>query len=279
MKWQGREGSGNIEDRRGMSGRKMAVGGGIGTVVVILIVWFLGGDPSQVINTLQGGSDTEQVKSTAEEDQMAQFVSVVLKDTETVWGKIFEKSNSTYHQPKLVLFRDQIESACGLASTASGPFYCPSDEKVYIDLSFCDQLKTQLGAYGDFALAYVIAHEIGHHVQNQLGIIEKVEREKSGKSKTKVNQLGVRLELQADFLAGMWAHYAQEMLHTLDAGDIDEAMNAAAAVGDDKLQMKYQGRVMPDAFTHGTSAQRKEWFRRGWETGDLKKGDTFKGKI
>ena len=279
MKWQGREGSGNIEDRRGMSGRKMAVGGGIGTVVVILIVWFLGGDPSQYINTLQGGSDTEQVKSTAEEDQMAQFVSVVLKDTETVWGKIFEKSNSTYHQPKLVLFRDQIESACGLASTASGPFYCPSDESVYIDLSFCDQLKTQLGAYGDFAVAYVIAHEIGHHVQNQLGIIEKVEREKSGKSKTKVNQLGVRLELQADFLAGMWAHYAQEMLHTLDAGDIDEAMNAAAAVGDDKLQMKYQGRVMPDAFTHGTSAQRKEWFRRGWETGDLKKGDTFKGKI
>ena len=279
MKWQGREGSGNIEDRRGMSGRKMAVGGGIGTVVVILIVWFLGGDPSQFINTLQGGSDKEQVKSTAEEDQMAQFVSVVLKDTETVWGKIFEKSNTTYHQPKLVLFRDQIESACGLASTASGPFYCPSDEKVYIDLSFCDQLKTQLGAYGDFAVAYVIAHEIGHHVQNQLGIIEKVEREKSGKSKTKVNQLGVRLELQADFLAGMWAHYAQEMLHTLDAGDIDEAMNAAAAVGDDKLQMKYQGRVMPDAFTHGTSAQRKEWFRRGWETGDLKKGDTFKGKI
>jgi len=279
MKWQGREGSGNIEDRRGMSGRKMAVGGGIGTVVVILIVWFLGGDPSQYINTLQGGSDTEQVKSTAEEDQMAQFVSVVLKDTETVWGKIFEKSNSRYHQPKLVLFRDQVESACGLASTASGPFYCPSDERVYIDLSFCDQLKTQLGAYGDFAVAYVIAHEIGHHVQNQLGIIEKVEREKSGKSKTKVNQLGVRLELQADFLAGMWAHYAQEMLHTLDAGDIDEAMNAAAAVGDDKLQMKYQGRVMPDAFTHGTSAQRKEWFRRGWETGDLKKGDTFKGKI
>ena len=279
MKWQGREGSGNIEDRRGMSGRKMAVGGGIGTVVVILIVWFLGGDPSQVINTLQGGSDTEQVKSTAEEDQMAQFVSVVLKDTETVWGKIFEKSNTTYHQPKLVLFRDQIESACGLASTASGPFYCPSDEKVYIDLSFCDQLKTQLGAYGDFAVAYVIAHEIGHHVQNQLGIIAKVEREKSGKSETKANQLGVRLELQADFLAGMWAHYAQEMLHTLDAGDIDEAMNAAAAVGDDKLQMKYQGRVMPDAFTHGTSAQRKEWFRKGWETGDLKKGDTFKGKI
>ena len=279
MKWQGREGSGNIEDRRGMSGRKMAVGGGIGTVVVILIVWFLGGDPSQVINTLQGGSDTEQVKSTAEEDQMAQFVSVVLKDTETVWGKIFEKSNSTYHQPKLVLFRDQIESACGLASTASGPFYCPSDEKVYIDLSFCDQLKTQFGAYGDFAVAYVIAHEIGHHVQNQLGILGKTDRQKSKSSKTKANQLSVRVELQADFLAGMWAHYAEQMLKTLDAGDVEEAMNAAAAVGDDKLQMKYQGRVVPDAFTHGTSAQRREWFRKGWETGDLEKGDTFKGKI
>ncbi len=178
-----------------------------------------------------------------------------------------------------MLFRDQVESACGLASTASGPFYCPSDEKVYIDLSFCDQLKTKFGAYGDFAVAYVIAHEIGHHVQNQLGIIEKVDGEKSGISKTRANQLSVRLELQADFLAGMWAHYAQEMLHTLDAGDIDEAMNAAAAVGDDKLQIKYQGRVMPDAFTHGTSAQRKEWFRKGWETGDLKKGDTFRGKI
>jgi predicted metalloprotease len=206
---------------------------------------------------------------------MAQFVSVVLKDTETVWGKIFEKSNTVYHQPKLVLFRGEVESACGLASTASGPFYCPSDQKVYIDLSFCDLLKTQFGAYGDFAVAYVIAHEIGHHVQNQLGIIEKVDGQKSRLSKTKANQLTVRLELQADFLAGMWAHYAQEMLHTLDAGDIEEAMNAAAAVGDDKLQMQYQGRVMPDAFTHGTSAQRREWFRKGWETGDLKKGDTF----
>lgn len=279
MKWQGRQGSGNIEDRRGMSRGKMAIGGGIGTIVVALIVWLLGGDPSQFLNGPQSGSDTEQVKSSAEENQMAQFVSVVLKDTETVWGKIFEKTNTIYHQPKLVLFRDEVESACGLASTASGPFYCPSDQKVYIDLSFCDQLKTQFGAYGDFAVAYVIAHEIGHHVQNQLGIIERVDGQKSGLSKTKANQLTVRLELQADFLAGMWAHYAQEMLHTLDAGDIEEAMNAAAAVGDDKLQMQYQGRVMPDAFTHGTSAQRREWFRRGWETGDLKKGDTFRGKI
>jgi predicted metalloprotease len=279
MKWQGRQGSGNIEDRRGMSGGKIALGGGIGTIFVVLVVMLLGGDPSQLLNIFQSGQETEQAVPSAEENQMAQFVSVVLKDTETVWGKIFEKSNKVYHQPKLVLFRGEVESACGLASTASGPFYCPSDEKVYIDLSFCDQLKTQFGAYGDFAVAYVIAHEIGHHVQNQLGIIETVDGQKSGLSKTKANQLTVRLELQADFLAGMWAHYAQEMLHTLDAGDIEEAMNAAAAVGDDKLQMQYQGKVMPDAFTHGTSAQRKDWFRRGWETGDLDKGDTFRGRI
>lgn len=279
MKWQGRQESGNIEDRRGRSPGRMAVGGGIGTIVIVLIIWLLGGDPSKLLNMIPGSTDTEQVNTTAEEDQMAQFVAVVLKDTETVWGKIFEKSNITYRQPKLVLFRDQVESACGLASAASGPFYCPSDEKVYIDLSFCDQLKSRFGAYGDFAVAYVIAHEIGHHVQNQLGILGKVDSQKSGLSKTKANKLTVRLELQADFLSGMWAHYAQEMLNTLDAGDIEEAMNAAAAVGDDKLQQEYQGRVVPDAFTHGTSAQRKEWFRKGWVTGDLEKGDTFKANI
>jgi uncharacterized protein len=279
MKWQGRQGSGNIEDRRGMSGGKMALGGGIGTIVVVIIVMLLGGDPSKLLNSIQGGQETEQAVPSAEEDQMAQFVSVVLKDTETVWGKIFEQSNSTYHQPKLVLFRGEVESACGFASSAAGPFYCPNDEKVYIDLSFCDQLKTRFGAYGDFAVAYVIAHEIGHHVQNQLGILAKVESQKSGMSKTRANQLQVRTELQADFLSGMWAHYAQQMLNTLDAGDIEEAMNAAAAVGDDKLQMQYQGRVVPDAFTHGTSVQRKEWFRKGWQTGDLNKGDTFKADI
>jgi hypothetical protein len=279
MKWLGRQGSGNIEDRRGMSGGKIALGGGVGTIVVVIIIMLLGGDPSQLINSIQGGNETEQVSASAEEDQMAQFVSVVLKDTETVWSKIFEQSNETYRQPKLVLFRGQVESACGLASSASGPFYCPSDEKVYIDLSFCDQLKTRFGAYGDFAVAYVIAHEIGHHVQKQLGILGKIDASKSRLSEKKANQLTVRLELQADFLSGMWAHYAQEMLNTLDAGDIDEAMNAAAAVGDDNLQMKYQGRVVPDAFTHGTSAQRKEWFRKGWETGDLDKGDTFNSDL
>ena len=279
MKWQGRQGSGNIEDRRGMSTGRMALGGGIGTIVIILVVMLLGGDPSQLLDSMQGGSETEQISTTAEEDQMAQFVSVVLKDTETIWDKIFKQSGASYRQPTLVLFRNEVQSACGLASAASGPFYCPEDEKVYIDLSFCDQLKTKFGAYGDFAIAYVIAHEIGHHVQNQLGILKKVTNQRSGLSQTKGNQLTVRLELQADFLSGMWAHYAKEMLNTLEAGDLEEAMNAAAAVGDDNLQMKYQGRIVPDAFTHGTSAQRKEWFRKGYESGDFDQGDTFNANL
>jgi len=282
MKWQGRGGSGNIEDRRGMSRGRMVAGGGIGTVVILLIVLLLGGDPVKLLDSIQQGSpatETGQVTTSAEEDSMAQFVSVVLKDTETVWGKIFEESGTVYHQPKLVLFRDEVQSACGNASAASGPFYCPEDQKVYIDLSFCDQLRTKFGAYGDFAVAYVIAHEIGHHVQNQLGILEKVNSKRSGLSEKRANQLTVRLELQADFLSGMWAHYAQEMLKTLEPGDVDEAANAASSVGDDNLQMKYQGRVIPDAFTHGTSAQRKEWFMKGWETGDLEKGDTFRAQL
>lgn len=279
MKWQGRQSSDNVDDRRGMSGRKMAAGGGIGTIIIVIIVLLFGGDPSQLLDTMQGGNKTEQVQSTAEEDQMAQFVSVVLKDTETVWSKIFLEWGSTYRQPTLVLYRDEVNSACGYASAASGPFYCPSDEKVYIDLSFCDLLKTKFGAYGDFAIAYVIAHEIGHHVQNQLGILEKVDSHRSGLSEKKANQLTVRLELQADFLSGMWAHNAQEMLNTLETGDVEEAMNAAAAVGDDNLQLKYQGRIIPDAFTHGTSAQRKEWFRKGWQTGDFEQGDTFQADI
>lgn len=278
MKWQGRQGSDNVEDRRGMSGGKMALGGGIGTIVIVLLVLLLGGDPSQLPDST-GGTDTGQVAATEEESQMAQFVSVVLKDTETIWGKIFEQSGSTYKQPTLVLFRDQVQSACGYATAASGPFYCPGDEKVYIDLAFCDQLKTKFGAYGDFAIAYVIAHEIGHHVQNQLGILSKINNERSRSSETRSNQLSVRTELQADFLAGMWAHYAESMLNTLEAGDIEEAMNAAAAVGDDNLQKKYQGRVIPDSFTHGTSAQRKEWFRKGYTSGNIDQGDTFNADI
>jgi len=226
------------------------------------------------------GTGTEQVTTTAEEDQMAQFVSVVLRYTEKVWGSLFEQSGTTYRQPKLVLFRDQVESACGLASAASGPFYCPGDERVSIDLSFCDLLREKLGAYGDFAIAYVIAHEVGHHVQKQLGILEQVNSQRSRLSETKANQLTVKLELQADFLAGMWAHYLEKLPdNPVEYGDIEEAMNAAASVGDDVLQRKFQGRVVPDTFTHGTAAQRKEWFRRGWQSGNLEDGDTFNASI
>ena len=278
MKWRGRQGSGNIEDRRGM-GRGKMVGGGIGSIVIVIIIWLLGGDPSQLMDSSQPDVQTEQVTTTPEEDEMAQFVAVVLKDTEIVWSKIFEQSGSSYRQPVLVLFRDEVQSACGNASAASGPFYCPGDEKIYIDLSFCDQLRSRFGASGDFAIAYVIAHEIGHHVQNLTGILSKVDNQRSGLNQTRANQLTVRLELQADFLSGMWAHYAQSMLNSLDAGDIEEAINAASAVGDDAIQKMTTGKVVPDAFTHGTSAQRKEWFRKGLETGDFKQGDTFTANI
>jgi len=280
MKTEGRRRSGNIEDRRGMSTGKMAVGGGIGTIVIVLIVLLLGGDPSGVLNTLQPAeTETGTYEPSPEEEAMADYVAVVLAGTEDVWTKIFAESDMTYHRPRLVLFGRQVESACGFASASSGPFYCPEDEKVYIDLSFCDDLKTKFGAYGDFAVAYVIAHEIGHHVQNLLGIIDDVNSRRSKLSQVKANQLLVRLELQADFLAGMWAHYDQQMFNSLEPGDVEEAINAAAAVGDDVLQKKYQGKVMPDAFTHGTSAQRKEWFRRGYISGNFNQGDTFSGNI
>lgn len=280
MKVEGRRSSGNIEDRRGMSTGKMAVGGGIGTIVIVLIVLLLGGDPSQVVDTMQSpATESGPVTSTPEEEAMKHFVSVVLAGTEDVWTKIFQQSNLAYRKPTLVLFRDQVHSACGYASAASGPFYCPGDEKVYIDLAFCDDLKTKFGAYGDFAIAYVVAHEIGHHVQNLLGTLDEVNSQRSGISQTRGNQLLVRLELQADFLSGMWAHYDQQMFNSLEAGDIDEAMNAAASVGDDVLQKKYQGRVVPDAFTHGSSAQRKEWFRKGYTSGDSNQGDTFNANI
>jgi uncharacterized protein len=279
MKWKGREGSRNIEDRRGMSRRGMAMGGGIGTIAIVIIVLLLGGDPSELLNSTGGGYETEQVTASAEESEMYDFISVVLKETENVWGTIFNASDKDYRQPKLVFFRGEVESACGFASAASGPFYCPADEKVYIDLSFCEQLKSKFGAYGDFAVAYVVAHEIGHHVQNLLGILGQVDNKRAGMTEKQANQLTARLALQADFLAGIWAHYADKMENIVEAGDIDEALNAAAAVGDDNLQMIYQGRIVPDAFTHGTSAQRKEWFRKGWESGDFEQGDTFDGDI
>lgn len=279
MKWQGRQGSGNVEDRRGMSTGKMALGGGIGTIVIILLVMLLGGDPSSVMNNMPvTGTEAETMEFSEEEQQLAQFVSVVLKDTETVWEKIFGQSGSTYRMPKLVLFSGQVQSACGYATASSGPFYCPGDEKVYIDLSFCNELKTRFGAYGDFAVAYVIAHEVGHHVQNLLGILEQVNSQRSRMSETRANQLLVRLELQADFLAGLWAHHEEGMGY-LETGDIEEALNAAASVGDDVLQKKYQGRVYPDSFTHGTAAQRRSWFHKGYLTGDINQGDTFNAEI
>jgi uncharacterized protein len=282
MRTEGRRTSDNVEDRRGMSsGGKMAIGGGIGTIVIALVVLLLGGDPSQVLNSSAEAPATESgpITTTAEEDKMDNLVRVVLAGTEDVWTKIFRESNMTYKQPILVLFRDQVKSACGYASGASGPFYCPGDQKVYIDLAFFDELKTRFGANGDFAIAYVVAHEIGHHVQNQLGILSDVNSQRARMSEVNANKILVRLELQADFLAGMWAHYDQQMFNSLESGDIEEAMNAAASVGDDVLQKRYQGRVIPDAFTHGTAAQRKEWFRRGYTSGDFDQGDTFKAAI
>ncbi len=279
MKWQGRRGSDNVEDRRGMSTGTKVVGGGIGTLVIVLLVYLLGGDPSGILQQSGSSETTGPVEATEEENQMAQFVSVVLADTEEVWGKIFAQSGSTYRQPTLVLFRSQVESACGYATAASGPFYCPGDEKVYIDLSFFDDLRARYGVYGDFAIAYVVAHEIGHHVQKQMGILDEVQTERQRLSEVRGNQLTVRLELQADFLAGVWAHYANQMFNSIEEGDIEEALNAAASIGDDVLQKKYQGRVVPDSFTHGTAAQRSSWLRKGWETGDLNQGDTFSGAI
>lgn len=280
MRWTGRRGSSNVEDRRGMSGGKMAVGGGIGTLAIVLIVWLLGGDPGQMLSNLDSGQPAQTVEASAEEDQMAQFVSVVLADTEDVWKMIFEQSGKNYREPTLVLFRGSVESACGYASAASGPFYCSGDEKIYIDLSFCDVLKDRFGAQGDFAIAYVISHEVGHHVQKLLGILEDVQAQRQRLSQNESNALTVKLELQADFLAGVWAHHADRMMNILEDGDIEEALNAAAAVGDDNIQMKSQGRIVPDDFTHGTSKQRMFWFRKGWETGNLSLGDTFsKGAV
>ncbi|MDY0101667.1 MAG: neutral zinc metallopeptidase [Lentimicrobium sp.] len=275
MRWTGRRGSSNVEDRRGVSGGKMAMGGGIGTIVIVLIVWLMGGDPGQMLGNLDSGQPTQTVEASAEEDQMAQFVSVVLADTEDVWKTIFNQAGNTYREPKLVLFRGSVESACGYASAASGPFYCPGDEKIYIDLSFCDELKNRFQAQGDFAVAYVISHEVGHHVQKLLGILDEVQSRRQRLSETEANKLTVRLELQADFLAGVWAHHADRMMDILEDGDIEEALRAAAAVGDDNIQMQSQGHIIPDAFTHGSSKQRMAWFRKGWETGDLSSGDTF----
>jgi predicted metalloprotease len=278
MRWKGREQSGNIEDRRGMSGGKMVAGGTVGTLVIALVVWLLGGDPSTVVNSFQsGGTESTVIDSSVikAEEELATFASVVLKDTEDIWYEIFRENGKTYRNPILVLYSQGTESACGSNSSATGPFYCPGDEKIYIDLSFLQELQDKLGANGDFAMAYIIAHEVGHHIQKQLGTTDRMNELRGRISEEEYNQYSVRLELQADFLAGVWAHYADKTKNILEEGDLEEAMNAAEAVGDDRIQMKSQGYVVPDAFTHGTAAQRKKWFMKGYRTGDIREGDTF----
>lgn len=277
MRWQGRRQSTNVEDRRGMSGGKIALGGGLGTIIIVIIVLLLGGNPSSLLDNLQTGTSTTEgdYQPTAHEEELAQFVAVVLAETENVWDSIFREGGMEYRQPKLVLFNSQVQSACGYTSAATGPFYCPSDEKVYIDLNFLEEMQQRLNAPGDFAIAYIISHEVGHHVQKLLGILEQVQAYQGQMDQTEYNQLNVRLELQADFLAGVWAHHAQRMANIIEEGDLDEAFNAASSVGDDRIQKQTQGYIVPDSFTHGTSAQRVNWFTRGWRTGDINQGDTF----
>lgn len=274
MQWFGK-GSGNIEDRRGMSSGGL-IGGGVGIIVVVLGLFF-GQDLTGLVSQLPlEGASQGEVKTGDPTDKEGKFVDGVLESTNQVWEQQFEKLGKTYEKPVLTLFTNSVRSACGSASAAVGPFYCPADHKVYIDLSFYQQLQDRFGAAGDFAQAYVIAHEVGHHVQNLLGISDKMQRARGQLSEKEYNRLSVKLELQADFLAGLWANHAQNLKDfKLDEGDLEEALTAANAIGDDKLQKQAQGEVVPDAFTHGTSAQRMYWFRKGFETGDLSQGDTF----
>lgn len=277
MQWKNLRRSGNVEDRRGSGGR-IAIGG-IGTIVIALIIWVLGGNPLEFLGSSGQSNSSENVATEIpENDTVAQFVSVVLAETEDVWDSIFRAEGQTYVQPKLVIFRNSIQSACGMASEASGPFYCPSDEKVYLDLGFFDEMKSRFNAPGDFAIAYVIAHEVGHHVQKQIGVLSKAQQLKDGASETTANKVQVRVELQADFLAGIWAYHIAKYKNILDKGDAEEALNAANAVGDDRLQKQYQGHVVPDAFTHGTSEQRMRWFMKGFKTGDMNQGNTLESK-
>lgn len=277
MRWRGRQGSSNIEDRRGVRfGR--AGGIGIGTIVLALIAIYFGQDPSVVLQGVQPSAPTSEegpYQETPEEAQSREFVGVVLADTEETWGEIFSEAGRTYEQPKLVLFSGAVESACGFAEAAVGPFYCPGDHKVYIDLSFYQELKNRFGAPGDFAQAYVVAHEIGHHVQTLLGISERNMAARQQAGEAEANALSVRQELQADCFAGIWAHNADRSRQLLEQGDIEEGLNAAAAIGDDRLQKQARGYVAPESFTHGSSEQRVRWFKRGFETGSVQACDTF----
>lgn len=281
MKWIGRRQSDNVDDRRGISGGKAIVGGGVIGIIILLVKLF-GGESAQQLTPIldqlnnQQSIPTETRALTPEEVKEGEFVKTLLADNEDVWTKIFDENNLTFEAPKLVLFSGQVETACGGASSASGPFYCPADKTIYMDMSFFEELRTKFGAEGgDFAVAYVMAHEFGHHIQTLLGTSAKVRQLQEGRSETEANKLSVALELQADFYAGLWTHYNEKQNAILEPGDIEEALSAANAVGDDAIQSKMQGQVVPDSFTHGTSEQRMYWFNRGFKSGDIKKGDTF----
>jgi len=280
MRWSDGRRSDNVEDRRGVRVSRGMVGGGIGTLVLVLVSLYLGIDPTVLLNQAPpvtvSTTGTSREARPAEENRMAGFVSVVLADTEDAWHELFRQAGSAYREPKLILFTDAVESACGFADSAVGPFYCPADQKVYIDLGFFRELKDRYRAPGDFAQAYVIAHEVGHHVQNLLGISKKVQEARSRASQVEGNRLSVRLELQADCLAGVWAYHANKARNIIEAGDVEEALGAASAIGDDRLQKQTRGFVVPDAFTHGTSEQRVRWFRTGIESGDINRCNTFR---
>jgi len=281
MQWRGRRQSGNVDDQRGSGGGGgfggLPIKGGIGIVIVIVVIGLITGqNPLSLLQQIpmDSGPSVSQstpYQSTPEEQEMADLVGVVLADTEDVWNKLL----SDYREPRLTIFNGTVQSGCGNADASTGPFYCSADERVFIDLSFYEELKNRFNAPGDFAQAYVIAHEVGHHVQHLMGITDKVHEMKGQLSEAEYNKLSVKLELQADFLAGVWAHHADAMFNIIEAGDFDEAMNAASAIGDDRLQKQAQGYVVPDSFTHGTSAQRQRWFKKGYETGDINQGDTF----
>jgi uncharacterized protein len=278
MRWQMGRRSDNVEDRRGGGGVSQgAVGGGLGVIIITLVALFLGVDPSAILEQTATTGPNPGVTSDRPpaEDRLANFVAVVLGDTEDTWHEVFREMGRTYQEPKLVLFSGAVNSACGFSRAAVGPFYCPGDQKVYIDLSFYQDLKNKLGAPGDFAQAYVIAHEVGHHVQNQLGISRKVYNLQNQVSREEANQLSVRVELQADCFAGIWANRADKARQILETGDVEEALNAASSIGDDRLQAQSRGYVSPESFTHGSSAQRVRWFKRGLETGQMNQCNTF----
>ncbi|MDS4041957.1 MAG: neutral zinc metallopeptidase [Candidatus Competibacter sp.] len=277
MRWRNGRESSNVEDRRGLRAAPTIAGGGIGTIILVLVAMYFGIDPSMLLQSgpPSGTPPQQSVQVSSAGDELRKFVSVVLADTEDTWHDLFRRMGGSYQEPKLVLFSGAVQSACGFAQAAVGPFYCPGDRKVYIDLGFFEELKNRFRAPGDFAQAYVIAHEIGHHVQNLLGISDKVESLRGRASAAESNALSVRLELQADCFAGVWAYHAHKARQILEAGDVEEGLNAASAIGDDRLQMQARGYVAPDSFTHGSSAQRVRWFKRGIAGGDPRQCDTF----